>query len=249
MNILGAILVTASLVSGTLAAATAYLAPLSLADEVLVGLTLNAPAGAVEAGDGTRSPLADSDDELTPGLLARLREANVQYVQVKQFWPAERPLPIWPGKWMFLASLAGLVAGALLIRSSSRRSIQVAADAEGAVPPDEALQHLRDAIDQLRRDLAGMPDKARLEAVVRRLSELQKKEMADFVDSRPLVIARFGLAGYAEIMDRYAAAERQINRAWSAAADRVEDEMLDCLDQASELLGEAITLAQRGERG
>ncbi|MEX0712346.1 MAG: hypothetical protein WD278_08345 [Pirellulales bacterium] len=247
MNLVGAILVTASLVSGALAAATAYLAPLNLADDLLAGLTLNAPAGAAAAAGGGMAPLANPGEELTPALLKRLREADVEYVQVKQFWPEGSPLPLWPGKWIFLASVAGLVAGALMIRSSSRRLITVSANAAGTLSPDQALQGIRDTIDELRRDVAAMPGKpARLDVVVSRLTELQKRQMADFVDSRPLIVARFGLAGYAEIMDRYAAAERQINRAWSAAADRVDEEMTACLDQASELLGEAITLAKRG---
>jgi hypothetical protein len=41
-------------------------------------------------------------------------------------------------------------------------------------------------------------------------------------------------------MDRWAAAERQINRAWSAAADDVYDEVIDCLALAQTHLEEAL---------
>jgi hypothetical protein len=86
-------------------------------------------------------------------------------------------------------------------------------------------------------------DRAHL--ILARVGELQKTHMTAFVEARPLLIVRLGLGGYAELMDRYAAAERQINRAWSAAADGVLAEAVSCLERASELLDEAAArLAQ-----
>jgi hypothetical protein len=57
--------------------------------------------------------------------------------------------------------------------------------------------------------------------------------------ARAELTSRLGLGGYARLMDAFAAAERAINRAWSAAADEVEAEAITSLDLASELLAEA----------
>ncbi|NIP97176.1 MAG: hypothetical protein GWO24_28580, partial [Akkermansiaceae bacterium] len=65
--------------------------------------------------------------------------------------------------------------------------------------------------------------------VVASLDELMGTELDAFVDSRSQLINRLGMSGYARLMDRFAAAERQLNRAWSAAADRVLDESVECL--------------------
>jgi hypothetical protein len=47
-------------------------------------------------------------------------------------------------------------------------------------------------------------DRARL--ILARLGEIQRSHMAAFVEARPLLVARLGLGGYAELMDRSAAA-------------------------------------------
>ena len=60
-----------------------------------------------------------------------------------------------------------------------------------------------------------------------------------FIAARPALVARLGLGGYAQLMDHFAAAERQLNRAWSAAADGYATDAVECLDNASTLLGEA----------
>ena len=64
--------------------------------------------------------------------------------------------------------------------------------------------------------------------------------MPAFAAGRAELINRMGLAAYAQLMDRFAATERQINRAWSAAADGVEAEVNDCLATAAILLEETI---------
>ena len=90
----------------------------------------------------------------------------------------------------------------------------------------------------------------RQHAIIERLGEVQSTHVPAFVDARPLLISRLGLSGFAELMDRFAAMERQVNRAWSAAADGVEDEALDCLERASALAAETTPLlhAEHGGR-
>jgi hypothetical protein len=102
-------------------------------------------------------------------------------------------------------------------------------------------------------DLADLPHllllpealQDRLALILERLGEAQKTHMPAFVEARPILIARLGLGGFAELMDRYAAAERQINRAWSAAADGVPAEAAQCLELASVFLDEALDRLSR----
>jgi hypothetical protein len=81
--------------------------------------------------------------------------------------------------------------------------------------------------------------------ILTRVGELQKTHMIAFVEARPVLIARLGLGGYAELMDRYAAAERQLNRAWSAAADGVYEEAVQALEVAGVLLDESLARLAR----
>ena len=50
------------------------------------------------------------------------------------------------------------------------------------------------------------------------------------------MIDQFGLEAYARVMTRFASAERNINRAWSASADGYRDEVVRCLHDAANLL-------------
>ncbi|MGF1581679.1 MAG: hypothetical protein ACFCD0_20310 [Gemmataceae bacterium] len=85
-------------------------------------------------------------------------------------------------------------------------------------------------------EVSEVPNK--LKMILDRLEDAQKLEVAGFIESRTEFIQQFGLGRYAEVMDRFAACERQINRSWSAAADGVYEESLVCLDAAIELVQE-----------
>jgi hypothetical protein len=328
MRLIANLLLTVSLAVGALAAATAYNVSLALPDAEVDGLTLNADAGP--------GPIARKGQTLTPGLLKELREYQVLHVRVREFhfW-------LWPGKWVFLTGLLGLLGAAALIRTASRQEIASAAAAKEVEGPEKALQGVKEIVDGLRRELLGAPagrtdlwdrlgqeDRGRLETFMRarevlsshlspeevtalhqahafpveedrlqairerlgpdktehldtflqtasalaeslgpldfaqlpglallprelqerlrliltRLTEAQRTHMPAFVEARPVLIARLGLAGFAELMSTYAAAERQINRAWSAAADGVYEEALRCLELASQLLDAALQI-------
>ncbi|RMH25371.1 MAG: hypothetical protein D6693_08920 [Planctomycetota bacterium] len=246
MKLLANLILTASVIVGALAASTAYLAPLSLPDDRLVGLTLNQPAGLAATDAGAAEPLVPKGATLDAESLAALRdhtytalgaERPVRYVTVKEF-----SFTRWIGKWVFLASLGGLLVGAFLVRTASKREIATAettAEPGADASPDAALAAILDAVDSLRRELPAMPDDdARQHAILERLGAVQTRDVPVFVDARPLLVSRLGLGGYAELMDRFAAAERQINRAWSAAADDALFESLPALDAAAELLNE-----------
>lgn len=231
MRLAAYLLISAALVAGVLGASTAYSVPLSLSDESLVGLTLGAPAGDELGVEG--APLVASNTELTAPLLERLRAADVGRVIVKEF-----SLARWREKWWFFAGVIGLVVGALLARSAQRAERAAAGldRAEAAEPAAEALRELHQTATKLS---AG---DASLEALRDELGEALRVHATAFVDARPVLLPQLGLASFAQLMDRFAAAERALNRAWSAAADRNQPEAAFSLRRGVELLGETIRL-------
>ena len=233
MKTIGYLLIALALTLGVVAACTAYLPRLDLPDEILTGLTLNAPAGRQTAGDGAVTPLARDEETLTAGRLEILREAGVERVRVKEFsWRR------WSHKGWFLGAVGGLLAGAALVRSGERSKVAQRSEATGrtGLTPDRAVEKVREVIAGLRERLPGLADDAaRCQAIVTELSAVQSTYVPAFVEARPDLIRQHGLAGFAELMDRFAAAERQVNRAWSAAADGVYEEAGECLVLGAEL--------------
>lgn len=233
MKLVGHLLLVVSLVVGVLGAATAYLVSLDFPDEELIGLTLNAPAGVKET-EGQRQPLLKKKDSLDPGRLEQLREAGVAYVQVQEF-----SFQRWPGKWAFLVGLVGLGGAAVLLKRAARQQFAAGEVSKPGEGPEAALQELIQGVETLQRALPALAPAARLLQVRDHLDHLRQTHLEAFLEGRPQLIARLGLFGYAEVMDRFAAGERQIYRAWSAAADGIHEEMVDCLGQAIAYLKQA----------
>lgn len=262
MRALGNLLLIVSLTVGALAASSAYLAPLSLPVEKLEGLTLNADAGfavdetgAIELDEqGHPKPLFKKGVTLDRTMALQLKTQaendqlqfkgrRVRSILVQQF-----DLARWPGKWFFLLACAGLVGGAFLVRKGARAQIQAAAaKAQEGGSPEEIIQSALQVVRELLPALQALPDDdARCAMIVERIGQLQRNEMELFAEKREELIGRFSLAGFAAIMDRFAAAERQVNRAWSTAADGVCDEALACLERAGHAFEE--TLERLGAR-
>jgi hypothetical protein len=237
MRLLGIVLLIVAVVVGLLAASTAYLVSLDRPADELAGLTLSADAGEGTTKTKVREPALRKGAALTPESVERLRGQGVSYVRVREF-----DLGRWPGRWAFAAAIISLVAGAGLLRTASRRALVSAEGTEARELPEQALQAIKATVQDLVRDLPGLrTEQERLRAILDRLGAVQKTHMPAFVEARTVLVARMGLGGYAELMDRYAAAERQIYRAWSAAADGVYAEALGCLETASVYLDEALT--------
>ena len=241
MRLIAYLLLTVCIAAGALSAATAYLAPLSLDDQVLVGRTLAQSAGKGSDGDALVAKGAVLDE----ASLATLRDAGVKYVQITEF-----SLGTWGTlfKVGFALSVVGLAAGGMMIRVDARRRLAGTADpkANATDTPEFTIQSLTESVYRLRKDLPGLPDEsARLHAIIGRLEHAQRTHVSAFIDAREKLIGRHGLGGYAMIMDRFAAAERQINRAWSAAADGVYDEAETCLKTAADRLRDTSLALKR----
>lgn len=215
-------------------------------DADLDGLRAQYDAGAISAEAYTARRLAlapvmaeDLDDGgtlLDPERVAELDTASVKTVFMKSF-----AFGRWRFWWLFLLSAVGLLTGSLMVRKAAQEEIAAAAaesgDTGSKLSPTAALDGLTESMSGLRRDLDGMQDDpARLAAILDRVSTAQLDYVEPFIEARPLLVGQRGLGGYAELMDRFAAAERQVNRAWSSAADGVLEESVECLANAEELL-------------
>jgi hypothetical protein len=225
------LLIAGALVLGVLGAVTAYVPPLSLADDRLVGLELNA-AVAVRREDGKRDQLAKKGDVISPELLALLRGAGVERVRVKQF-----SLERWTGKTWFALGFVGLIVGAGLVRAARRSATALGAAAVSAAAHELAIENMQRAVREL--NASSLRGGELLREIMARIGEVQKRDMPAFVAARAELVASLGLSGYAQLMDSFAAGERAMNRAWSAAADGHETEAMASLQRAEVLLTEA----------
>ncbi len=244
MKILGPLMVALGLVLGVLSGTTAYLVPVERIDPARDRVELHAPAGHVGgAGEAPRPvlepgpagvPLVIGEDELRI-----LREAGVSRIHVKQF-----SMRLWREWWLFGVAALLLLGGALMGRRARRLALEKSAvagvGASGVPTPallDEALVVAKRLAEEI--DVTPVDD----ESVLRRLrdgvDDLRERFFEPLEFGRAAVIEQLGMAGYARMMDRFAAAERQFNRAWSAAADDVGDEAVRCLREGVKLLAEA----------
>jgi hypothetical protein len=254
LRICAYLVLAASLVVGFIGALTAYVPPLD--DPSVTGLHLNAPAGDKSKGKGAPEPIAATRTELTPELVAELQTSGVERVRVREF-----AVNRWTGWWLYLIGAIGLLASGLVLRRQRQVEAAEGAFASPNVPSDPAqiLAEMRrriegllgvmpaeplesygtmaDADPSLRPAGHGRPPLAT--RVIKEVGEIQATLMPAFIDARPRLVAAFGMAGYARLMDVYAAAERALNRAWSAAADADEAEAIQSLERGLSLLKES----------
>jgi hypothetical protein len=142
----------------------------------------------------------------------------------------------WP--WFIGSIVVGAVGIALYRSSKSEQSgsdEKVQADFESLQP---ALIRLSASVDRLRKDLDGLAPTE----ITKRIDDEFADDFRIFVESRESMVAKLGMAEYANVMTQFAAAERAVNRAWSAGADGYVDEVDRCLDRASVLMGNATEL-------
>ncbi|MEX0876317.1 MAG: hypothetical protein WD114_02560, partial [Phycisphaerales bacterium] len=187
------------------------------------------------------TPIGRPGDLLIPELVEMLNAADVRYVKVSSF-----SFGRWPHGWLFILSCAGLLVGAFMVRLAQKRAL-AASDAAEAASDEQATDarsvfvRLSGRLHTLAEELgAARSEDDKLESIVRHIGKIQRDDVPAFVADRPSLVNRMGLAGYAELMDSFAAMERQLNRAWSAAADGHLPESETCLHNAQPLLADTL---------
>ena len=229
MKLLAYLIITVSLIVGSITAVTAYVPRVDALEPSQGTLSLNADAG--RNPDAPEEPLLSPSQEapilITDEVAAQLAEAGVERVRVKEF-----SFGRWEHKWWFLASMVGLLLGAFIIRQEERKHVATLlhGTVDATETPEYALEATHEAVEALLADLRPIADEAaQVREITHRIETLQETHLAAFVAARPTLVGRYGIAGYARIMDAFARAERQLNRAWSAAADEVLPEAHACL--------------------
>jgi hypothetical protein len=154
--------------------------------------------------------------------------------------------------WALYAAMGAVaLVGVVLLRRTA--SASQGSDEQIDRRVDELRQTLAKADEVLEalRKHVGDGDEASFDvyAIHERLDEELAEPLAAFAEGREMMIPAFGMTTYSEVMTRFAAAERLVNRTWSASADGYIDEVRTCVGQASQLLHEARkTLEAAGER-
>jgi hypothetical protein len=69
-------------------------------------------------------------------------------------------------------------------------------------------------------------------------------DLVKFVDARESIAHSYGLKAYAEVMNRFAAGERALNRVWSASTDGYIDETSNYLEKAATNFEDALVTFQ-----
>ena len=140
-----------------------------------------------------------------------------------------------PWLWYSIAA-ATCFAGVLLLHSSRRTTTQKSEKSAASLQEiAEALDRAIAKTQQLSKESSGIaPSK-----IVARIDGEIADELRTFADGRESMTAEHGLTLFADVMSPFAAGERAINRAWSAAADGYIDEATDCLERGLQMLSAA----------
>ncbi|MEM7227624.1 MAG: hypothetical protein AAF432_02305 [Planctomycetota bacterium] len=245
MKAAASVLIMVALVVGVIAGPTAYVPKLDNVADADPPFTLNAPSGAMENEEGDTVPVldpgaAEGDILLTPDNVEVLRAAGVERVRVKEF-----SFENWDYKFVFIISAIGLILGAMMLRVDARKHIaaQTAAMGEGGTSksPKQLLNEAHDRVKLLLEKVrTESNDELQSTMIIAELDDIRHEYFDPFVEARPVLIGSYGISGFAQIMDRFAGAERQLNRAWSAAADLALHESLPCLEEGIRRLEIAV---------
>jgi len=139
--------------------------------------------------------------------------------------------------WIWYSVAAAVCFTGVVLLHVSRRQVTQRSD-QSAANLQEITQALERAIEktqQLKQSSSNMaPSK-----IVIFIDDEIADELRTFADGRECMVTEQGLTFFADVMSPFAAGERAINRAWSAAADGYIDEATDCLEKGLRMLTSA----------
>jgi hypothetical protein len=141
-----------------------------------------------------------------------------------------------------LACLALGVVGVALVRRADR------AEARDEVRLTTNIQVLGDALERLvasAERLSAERDAINVYDLRHRIDDWFFDDLAAFVDARESIAHSYGLQAYADVMNRFAAGERYLNRVWSASTDGYVDEAHQFIERATEQLEETLQAFRR----
>lgn len=167
---------------------------------------------------------------------------TVMNTEVKPEAPADgSPVDPWATwqtinwQWYGVAFAVCLV-GVVLIRIHKRQSggkTEATSASLGEIR--QALERLVRNLERLQQDL----DRLAPSEITQFIDEELTEDFRTFADGRESMIAEYGLQKFADVMSLFAAGERAVNRAWSAAADGYVDEAETCIERGLAMLRKA----------
>ncbi len=145
-----------------------------------------------------------------------------------------------------------MVVGGVLARRTRHAALGQGTEREGFVPEGAADQVLEGAPPGPKqvhapRNKSPKAIVARIEAALEqldaealkdtkathaKLDDILENEVSDFLEQRDQLVARLGLAKFAEMIGAFAMMERNVARAWSAITDDAPDEVPGCIERA-----------------
>ncbi|HJL20038.1 MAG TPA: hypothetical protein RMH99_30515 [Sandaracinaceae bacterium LLY-WYZ-13_1] len=138
---------------------------------------------------------------------------------------------------LFLPALGVSAAGVGLTRYAAHR----AARDEGQLDASfEVLDGALSEIVRCARELDASKEQLDVYALPTAIDEEFPPHFEAFVDARTSIAHIWGSQAYADVMSRFAAGERYLNRVWSTAADGYIDEAHASLTKAREHLESAL---------
>jgi hypothetical protein len=149
------------------------------------------------------------------------------------------------------AGIALILVGAVLARRQSAEAFAGGGEGVGAVDFPGTLARLRVELEALASDLSGVAMDETAPGLRARLDDLRIGLIEPVVDGRGQLIARHGIARFAEYFSPFSAGERNLNRCWSALTDGHAVVARDALTKAQAELDEAAKAWARvnGEPG
>jgi hypothetical protein len=137
----------------------------------------------------------------------------------------------------YIPTLSVGILGVVLLRLHHRQQIG------GAQEHVHQVQNLTDCLqritDQLARLMQSLSDDQALD-IHTEIDRCFTNDLAAFVEDRQSITHAHGLQAYADIMSSFAAAERYLNRVWSASADGYVDEVRDYMTRAQEQFNDSL---------
>ena len=245
MKLLAFLLIWISLGLGAVAATTAYVWQVPESGDLeyfrLDATEEGKPTYAILAADAGKidedTPLIKAGTPLPPDIVKQLQEAPepVDRVRVKSF-----KFSRWTHLPHFAAACVGLFAGAFLTRRGAARDARLAeahAEHPDTVTPEKALAELQQVVGELLEAIPTLGGEHHAcHTITLKLGDAISEYVPAIADQRERLVGRMGLGAYAGLMDVFSAAERSMNRAWSAAADENLDESTESLERAAERL-------------
>jgi hypothetical protein len=177
------------------------------------------------AGDGPdRLPAGTFLDELA---LERLLGMNVSEVTLRV--PKQWSLGRWGAAPWFAAAVAMMLVAVFLNRAGWA--------GEAGVAPGEssAYAELKGLLSDVSRGTAALVERIDQLSPEGGAAEIETfgEGVLTLVEQRQVLAQALGVGPYAEFMGQFSAAERDLNRAWSAAVDGYPVEARECLARAA----------------